>query len=313
MDVWQLVVKKAKKIVHKINKTVHSYPKLPKFSLEEENLPFQIGSKVSKKDYNVFLDHNESSGYKFHWDNGNIYIVDLANEEHEVITSLLTQVFAIPNGGIRRSPPIVVAGQTFHYNPSDIALKIAPDIAVRSNTAHVLRPTIPHPGPPPSNTINNPHARIIYEIAIAQSTSYWEEKCVNWMNEQYVRCVFGIKIHNIRTLNRRVHRSMTARLWTRKTPATPGSTPVAGLAGIFVQEWDFGTLQFNSNNPTGCTGPNIPAYQVNIPVSDVFWNPPIVAGIPNVIGYTVVVPPVVTANNFIIDLYDIQQNVLETQ
>ncbi|CAG8728567.1 18_t:CDS:2, partial [Dentiscutata heterogama] len=104
-----------------------------------------------------------------------------------------------------------------------------------------------------------------------------------------------------------------ARLWTRQTPAPPGSTPVTGLAGVSVQEWNFGTLQFNSDNPTGCTGPNLPAYQVNIQVSDVFWDPPIVAGIPNVIGYTVAIPLAVITNNFVIDLYDIQQEVLETQ
>ncbi|CAG8474425.1 13099_t:CDS:2 [Cetraspora pellucida] len=308
MDAWQSIVKKAKKIGHKANKTVHNYPKLPKFSLEEKNLPFQIGSKVSVKDYNTFLDHNESSEYKFHWDNGNVYIVDMANEEHKVVVSLLQGCFKAPNNGVKHGPSIVITGQSFHYNPSNIALKIAPDIAVRPNTAHVLRPIIPYPGSPPSNTIGNPYAKIICEVALAQSTSYWEEKCENWMNEQYVRCVFGIKIHNIRTVNKHVHRSMMARLWTRQTPAPPGSTPATGIAG-----WDFGTLQFNSNNPTGCTGPNIPAYQVNIPVSDVFWDPPIVAGIPNVIGYTVAVPPAITANNFTIDLYDIQQNFLETQ
>ncbi|CAG8658874.1 3891_t:CDS:2, partial [Paraglomus brasilianum] len=101
-----------------------------------------------------------------------------------------------------------------------------------------------------------------------------------------------------------------ARLWTRQIPVPPGSIPVAGLPGVSVQEWDFGTLQFNTNNLTSCIGPNIPAYQVNIPVSDIFWDPPIVAGTPSVIGYTVVVPPAITATNVVIDLYELQQEAL---
>nr|CAG8434388.1 9390_t:CDS:2 [Entrophospora candida] len=52
----------------------------------------------------------------------------------------------------------------------------------------------------------------------------------------------------------------------------------------------------------------MPAYQVNIPISNVFWNPPIVAGAPNVRGYNIIV-----GNNFIIDLYNIQQDVLASQ
>ncbi|CAG8658006.1 15999_t:CDS:2, partial [Racocetra fulgida] len=152
----------------------------------------------------------------------------MASPEHEAVVSVLFQIFIIPNG--------------------------ASDVTIYPNVAHIPRPTIQHPGPPPSD----------------------------------------------------------ARLWTRQTPAPPGSTPVAGLTGVSVQEWDFGTLQFNSNNPTGCTGPNIPAYQVNIPVLDVFWDPPIVAGTPNAIGYTIIVPPAITANNFVIDLYDIQQEILAT-
>ncbi|CAJ0626622.1 12514_t:CDS:2 [Entrophospora sp. SA101] len=59
---------------------------------------------------------------------------------------------------------------------------------------------------------------------------------------------------------------------------------VPTLPGVFIQNWDFGTLKYNSNQATGCNGPNMPAYQVNIPISNVFWNPPIVAGAPNVRG-----------------------------
>ncbi|CAG8505064.1 701_t:CDS:2 [Acaulospora colombiana] len=223
------------------------------------SLPFQIGKNVSVKDYNTFLDHNESTGYKFYWENKNVYIIDIANPEHEAVVTLLQDIFKVPNGGIIFDPPIDVTGQPFHWNPSDNATKIASDITIYPDVAHVPNPTIQHPGPPPSD--------------------------------------------------------VKAKLWTRQIPAPPGSTSSTNpaLTGISVQEWDFGTLQFNSNQPTGCTTANNPAYQVNIPVSDVFWDPPIVAGVPNVTGYTIAVPPTVTANNFVIDLYRIQQVVLKKQ
>jgi hypothetical protein len=52
-------------------------------------------------------------------------------------------------------------------------------------------------------------------------------------------------------------------------------------------------------------------YQVNIPVKEVFWNPPIVRGTPSTTGYVITVPGSVTAPNFVIDLYRIQQIALE--
>ncbi|CAG8617474.1 3567_t:CDS:2, partial [Paraglomus brasilianum] len=158
-----------------------------------------------------------------------------------------------------------------------------------------------------------PHARIVCEIALAQSTNVWNLKCENWMSEQYVRCVFGIKIHSVRHLGRQVHRSMTARLWTRVRPPPPAvSVAVPGLLGVFSQTWDFGTLEYNSDQATACTAVNNPLYQVSTPVADVFWNPPLTAaGVPNEVGYIVAVPGTLTANNFVIDLYNIQQLIMK--
>ena len=68
------------------------------------------------------------------------------------------------------------------------------------------------------------------------------------------------------------------------------------------------------NTPTVCTGPGLPAYQVNIPTQDVFWNPPVNnRGVPNIAGYTIAVPNGVVGANFVIDLYEIQQLVLQNQ
>ncbi|CAG8456801.1 10682_t:CDS:2 [Ambispora leptoticha] len=87
--------------------------------------------------------------------------------------------------------------------------------------------------------------------------------------------------------------NMWAKLWRQ------------GVRGFRV--WDFGTLQKGSQVATGCNAPNLPAYQVSIPVSDVFWNPPIIAGVLVVSGYVEMVPNTINANNFNIDLYSIQQ------
>src|SRR3990170_5932794 len=36
------------------------------------------------------------------------------------------------------------------------------------------------------------------EIAISQSFNDWNKKCRCWMRQQYVRCVFGVKIYSVR-------------------------------------------------------------------------------------------------------------------
>ena len=59
---------------------------------------------------------------------------------------------------------------------------------------------------------NNPHARIVCEVGLHQTVSSWEEKCELWLQQQYVRYVLGIKIHEKRnTVNAQGqwHRSMT--------------------------------------------------------------------------------------------------------
>jgi hypothetical protein len=74
------------------------------------SLPFQIGSKVSVKDYNTFLDRNESTGYKFYWNKGNVYIIEMANSDHEYVISVLQECFRVPNNNVICGP-IKVCGQ----------------------------------------------------------------------------------------------------------------------------------------------------------------------------------------------------------
>ena len=52
------------------------------------------------------------------------------------------------------------------------------------------------------------------EIANAQTIASWETRCEGWMHEQYVRCVFGIKLDHIRRFQGNIHRSMIVRLAT---------------------------------------------------------------------------------------------------
>ena len=52
------------------------------------------------------------------------------------------------------------------------------------------------------------------------------------------------------------------------------------------------------------------AYQVTIPVSEVFWDPPIGRSIRRYVA-TVPGTAIVTAPNFVIDLYSIQQKILK--
>ena len=45
----------------------------------------------------------------------------------------------------------------------------------------------------------------------------------------------------------------------------------------------------------------------------IFWDPPVIAGVPNLAGYAAAVPVGVAAANIHIDLYAIQQVVLQSQ
>ncbi|RUO96432.1 hypothetical protein BC936DRAFT_142044 [Jimgerdemannia flammicorona] len=107
-------------------------------------------------------------------------------------------------------------------DPGGSGAVVAPDICVSPVHSHVQGPILPYPGPPPGDFGgNNPHARIICEIALYQNTRDWESKCQCWLREQYVRYVFGIKLHGMRdgrNAQGQNHRSMTAKLWTQGAP-----------------------------------------------------------------------------------------------
>ncbi|CAG8563962.1 16180_t:CDS:2 [Racocetra fulgida] len=178
----------------------------------------------------------------------------MANPEHEAVKSYLFKRFDLPNNGVDVDPPIEVYD---HFNPTGYGNKIAPDVAICPSEVHVPRPSIPHPGPPPSN----------------------------------------------------------AKLWTRQALAESvlsTNLTLAG-AGVHVKTWDFGTLRYGTFTPTNCISANLPAYQVTIPVLDIFWNPPIMNGVVNEVDYIPTVPHGVVGNNFLIDLYSIQRWVFKTQ
>jgi hypothetical protein len=75
------------------------------------SLPFQIGKNVSVKEYNTFVERHESTGYKFYWENKNVYIIEMANPDHEAVMTPLMQSFLLPNNGVTLLPPIRVLGQ----------------------------------------------------------------------------------------------------------------------------------------------------------------------------------------------------------
>ncbi|RIB08822.1 hypothetical protein C2G38_2044831 [Gigaspora rosea] len=258
------------RIVDRVDELLHNYPKLPKKPLPENSLPLKIGSKITTKNYNTFLNNHGSSGYKFQFElnsdnkTGNVYII-------------------------------------VHYNPDGSGVQIAPDVAVYPNITFVPKPAlstvIP---PPPSDKAGNPHARIICEVGVGQSVGYLKQKCESWMREQYVRAVVSIKILKPRSGIREpatgyFYRTMTAKLYRQ---------------GIATQRWDFGNVKKNSTDPirdpAPCNAPNLAHFQINIPVGEVFWNP----RFPVPPDYAPTVPPVVTVPNFTIDLYRIQREAL---
>ncbi|RHZ82060.1 hypothetical protein Glove_114g170 [Diversispora epigaea] len=131
-----------------------------------------------------------------------------------------------------------------------------------------------------------PHARIMCEIAMTRSCADLKAKCELWMRQKYFL--------------------YWAMLWSHQAAPSPRKITVAGQPGVFMEEWNFGTIDYYNGLATACTGPDLLAYQVNIPVQDVFWSPSIIRGVPSTAEYVIRVPGGVTAPNFTIDLFQIQ-------
>ena len=79
----------------------------------ECSLPLKIGSKITIKNYNTFLENHGSAGYKFWFDKktSDVFIIGMASTIHEAVVSLLQDYFKIPNNGVVVNPPIRVYGQ----------------------------------------------------------------------------------------------------------------------------------------------------------------------------------------------------------
>ncbi|PKC72653.1 hypothetical protein RhiirA1_23561 [Rhizophagus irregularis] len=86
--------------------------------------------------------------------------------------------------------------------------------------------------------------------------------------------------------------------------------------GMLKQRWDFGNVRKNTrdpilniNDPALCNAPNDLRFQIDIPISDVFWDPLF----PVPINYIPVIPTNVAGNVFSIDLYRIQRIALRSR
>ncbi|CAG8514282.1 7606_t:CDS:2 [Paraglomus brasilianum] len=297
---------------------------LPRKPISETSLPYPLASDVSVQDFNSFIESKDRIGYKIEYKNGTVYIVDMPTAEHERVVCVLNRCFEVPNGGAHNlNSPLQLFGQsckgipsslldlwlidfisypshTVHESPSRDGSRIMPDLAVLPHHRFVPPPPIPHPGPPPSDTRGNPYSRIMVEVAVSQTSSSLKDKCRKWKREPYVRAILGIKLYEIKdTRNAQGYRdrAMKAILWRQ---------------GVRRQTWKFGTIN-KDGSPTGvngCNALNDPDYIINIPVSDVFYDPPVPA-----IGYVPLAPPpaALMATNITIDLYDVQQVVLFAQ
>ncbi|CAH1762111.1 16530_t:CDS:2 [Entrophospora sp. SA101] len=280
------------RILDRIDETVHNYPKLPKKPLAVSSLPYQIGSNITIKNYNTILNNYGSEGYKFYFElnadnkTGSVYIIGMATQVHEVVVNLLQKFFEVPNRGVIYDPPILVTGQP------------PPDVFAYPNTELVPRPVnsiiVPRP---PSDVDGNSHARIVCEVAVSQNVGRLKERCLTWMCQQYVRAVISIKILD---------------------PRAGIREPGTGYFYRTMMEWknkngDFGNVIKNLrdpiNEPAPCNAPNLPNFQINIPIGEVFWDPTF----PIPPRYAPVIPPAITVNNFTIDLYWIQQAALDSK
>ncbi|PKY52028.1 hypothetical protein RhiirA4_546922 [Rhizophagus irregularis] len=88
-------------------------------------------------------------------------------------------------------------------------------------------------------------------------------------------------------------------------------TAILWRQGVARRKWHFGTADKRGNRTNACNAANDPNFIINIPVSDIFYDPPIPA-----IGYAgpLALPIGALYNaNVSIDLYEVQQAVLMKQ
>ncbi|RHZ44063.1 hypothetical protein Glove_767g7 [Diversispora epigaea] len=263
-EIWWAVM------LDKWHEFLHNCPKLPKKPIAESSWPFQIGTNITIKEYNTFLNNYGSSEYKFQFElnsdnkTGSVHIIDMTTPVHEDVVHLLQNFFEVPNGGVIFRPPIKVSGQPLHYKPYGNGVEIAPDVAVYPGTALIPRPATSTIRPrPPSDIDGNPYARIMCEVAVGQGVGHLKQRCLTWMCEQYVRAVVSIKISSPRIEIREpatgyFYRTMTAKLYRQ---------------GMAIRKWDFGNARKNSRDPISdpapCNAPNLPNFQINIPIGEI--------------------------------------------
>ncbi|GBC00277.1 hypothetical protein RclHR1_00380045 [Rhizophagus clarus] len=251
-----------------------------------------------------FFESHDTRGYKFDIDSsGNVFIVEMDQLFHD---------FKVPNGGVVDDPPIDVLGALGHYRPRGGGNPAPFDIAISPNLNIIPKPPVPplrhtrrrctlpmlrrrrtaprisrHREIPPVDKSGRPHARIMCEVAVTQDLDHFKEKCERWMQQQYQP---GVYFEEVKL--------------AQYTPFVFLSTNLNSIFG----KYHSGNLALLKLIIILLLG--LPAYQVNIPVQEVFWNPSIIGRAPSTAGYTITG---VTANNFIIDLYRIQLFVLQNQ
>ncbi|CAG8748821.1 14341_t:CDS:2, partial [Cetraspora pellucida] len=112
-----------------------------------EKLRKLIGSNVTVKQYNKFLERKAPRGYKYQrHDNCNVFIIDMSKSEHGDLVALLITSFVAQNAGFPTlNRPFIVHVDTLHHNPVGTGKKIAPGVAIAPNELYIPKPIVPHP------------------------------------------------------------------------------------------------------------------------------------------------------------------------
>ncbi|PKC07706.1 hypothetical protein RhiirA5_417866 [Rhizophagus irregularis] len=135
------------------------------------------------------------------------------------------------------------------YVPGGNEIKETPDVSVSPDIAIVPRPAtstvIPHP--PADTDVQYVEQLLLYFVYIGDFNDYEPRLGVREPVTGYF------------------FRTMTAKLYRQ---------------GMLKQRWDFGNVRKNTrdpilniNDPTLCNAPNDPRFQIDISISDVFWDP----------------------------------------
>ncbi|CAG8844184.1 39096_t:CDS:2, partial [Gigaspora margarita] len=213
------------------------------------------------KKINTFFEHQNTHGYKFEINpKGNVFIVEMEKAVHRFVVAQLIKYFEVPNGGVTNNSPIDIAGSLDRKN-SFRSLSLVISFIIfscliiahyqlygRGKPFHLSRLFQYLEIPKVDTSVGSGSV-----ISVSQSYRSWNSKCSCWMQQQYIRCIFRVKIYCPRAIQN-AKRQLDQCIIVAPVPGK--YIAVAGQVEVYYEK-NFGTLDFYIGAPTTYMGPGL--------------------------------------------------------